>query len=339
MAGTLRASPSGVPTPACSGSTSSTWVRGGSTGVWVLPTGNTSISGLSWAPDSRRLAYTLGRGVGGQGSGYALLDTSKTGGELEQVPAPTREFDQDGRSCPVLRSLWLGRTGRFAVFAACVDRNELLVVQSRPDPHLAQQGSVLAVLPDSATHPRARRRGNGRWPPLARHDRCCDVPDRRIARDPTEPTPVPRLPGDLRPALNRPGSTLYESVGSRRTPEGSKNGRRRAAGALAGSARRADGGRRSFGRARPRQPADDPALGGRARRSQPHLLGRGCGGPQPIRRTSSRRRRCCKPGRCPGRGSKASPNAAVRPARSTRTACWPCWPTPASRGRWPRTPS
>jgi Tol biopolymer transport system component len=120
------------------------------TGVWELPTGNTAISGLSWAPDSRRLAYTLGRGVGGQGSGYALLDTSKPGGQLEQVSAATREFAQGGRTCPVLRSVWLGRTGRFAVFAACVDRNELLLVQQRPDPHAAQEGRVLATLPNSA---------------------------------------------------------------------------------------------------------------------------------------------------------------------------------------------
>jgi hypothetical protein len=120
------------------------------TGVWELPTGSTSISGLSWAPDSRRLAYTLGRGVGGQGSGYALLDTSKPGEQLEQVPAPTREVERDGRSCPVLRSVWLGRSGRFAVFAACVDRNELLLVQQRPDPNSALQGTVLATLPDSA---------------------------------------------------------------------------------------------------------------------------------------------------------------------------------------------
>jgi len=117
---------------------------------WFPPTGATGISGLSWAPDSRRLAYTLGTGVGGHGSGYEVLDTSTSPGVLAPTKPSARQIDVDGRSCQVVRSLWLGRTGRFAVFAACLDRNELLVVQVPPEPAAVQHGTVLATLPGSA---------------------------------------------------------------------------------------------------------------------------------------------------------------------------------------------
>lgn len=119
-------------------------------GEWNPPTGTTSISGLSWAPDNRRLAYTLGSGVGGRGSGYALLDTRASGGRLAATDPSARQVDLPGRTCPVVRSLWLGRTGRFAVFAACLDGNELLVVRLPADPRKVQREDVIATLPGSA---------------------------------------------------------------------------------------------------------------------------------------------------------------------------------------------
>ena len=118
--------------------------------AWAPPPGTTSITGLSWAPDSRRLSYTLGTGVGGGGSGYALLDTRQTKAQLARTSPLAREIDVDGRGCQVVRSLWLGGTGRFAVFASCLDRNELLLVSVPPQPAAVQRGRVLATLPGSA---------------------------------------------------------------------------------------------------------------------------------------------------------------------------------------------
>ena len=124
--------------------------KGALIGEWVPPPGATSISGLSWAPDSRRLAYTLGTGVGGGGSGYTLLDTRSSGIGLAPTDPLARDIAIDGRSCQVVRSLWLGRTGRFAVFASCLDRNELLLIQVPPQPPAVQRGTVIATLPGSA---------------------------------------------------------------------------------------------------------------------------------------------------------------------------------------------
>jgi dipeptidyl aminopeptidase/acylaminoacyl peptidase len=117
---------------------------------WGTPPGSTSVSGLSWAPDGRRLAYTLGTGLGGRGSGFGILDTRESGGQLDPMQPSTRSVVLGGRSCQVVRSLWLGRTGRFAVFAACVDGNQLILLQVRPQLAVVQQGKVLATLPDSA---------------------------------------------------------------------------------------------------------------------------------------------------------------------------------------------
>lgn len=119
-------------------------------GERVPPSGTTTVSGLSWAPDSRRVAYTLGSGVGGRGAGYALLDTRRSGERLPPTAPAAKQVDVDGRTCQVVRSLWLGRTGRFAVFAGCLDRNELLLVQVPPQPAAVQRGTVLATLPGSS---------------------------------------------------------------------------------------------------------------------------------------------------------------------------------------------
>jgi hypothetical protein len=119
-------------------------------GEWQPPAGTTTISGLSWAPDNRRLAYTLGSGVGGRGSGYDLLDTRAAGRRLDATEPSARDVRISGRTCQVVRSVWLGRTGQFAVFAGCLDRNELVLVRLPADPRALQHGDVLATLPGSA---------------------------------------------------------------------------------------------------------------------------------------------------------------------------------------------
>jgi Tol biopolymer transport system component len=118
--------------------------------AWRPPQRTTSITGLSWAPDSRRLAYTLGSGVGGRGSGYGLLDTRGSGGRLAPTDPSAREVVLDGQPCQVVRSIWLGRTGRFAVFAGCLAGNRLVLVDVAPEPGSAPHGAVLATVPDSA---------------------------------------------------------------------------------------------------------------------------------------------------------------------------------------------
>ena len=118
--------------------------------TWQPPAGTTTISGLSWAPDGRRLAYTLGSGVAGRGSGYALLDTRRPGGPLEDARRAARRVLVGGRGCAVVRSLWLGGTGRFAVFATCPGSADLLLVRVPPGPAAVPRGDVLASLPGSA---------------------------------------------------------------------------------------------------------------------------------------------------------------------------------------------
>jgi DNA-directed RNA polymerase specialized sigma24 family protein len=114
---------------------------------WAPAALMTAVSGLSWAPDSRQLAYTAGIDTGGGvGGGYAVLDGGGAPGRLSPPAPGTGAMRLGPERCAVDRGVWLGDSGRFAVFAYCTDSDSLYLAQV---PFLSADpvGRSLAALP------------------------------------------------------------------------------------------------------------------------------------------------------------------------------------------------
>jgi hypothetical protein len=90
--------------------------------VWELPAAQGNwITDLSWAPDGRHLTFTPGEQTGaGAGSAGATLDTQAPGTLLPDIPRP---FVPLADGCTITRRIWLGLTGKQAVYAECAPKS------------------------------------------------------------------------------------------------------------------------------------------------------------------------------------------------------------------------
>jgi hypothetical protein len=152
---------------------------------WVSPgPGITAVNGLTWSADGTRLAYTSGVNTGaGVGGGYTELDATTAGGTLSGVLPGTGQVEIDGKRCQVDRGLWLGTTGRFAVFAYCPGSDDLFLAQV-PFGATAPRGQVIASLPgESGTlFPDASVTNDGRHVLLTTGDATYRIDDGKVFR-------------------------------------------------------------------------------------------------------------------------------------------------------------
>jgi hypothetical protein len=92
----------------------------GSLQSWSLPATRAELAtGLSWAPDGRRLAYMAAqRTLTTSASGPDVLDTSPQSSATPAI-TPWAPAMKTGTTCVPEAVAWLGRSGRYAVLEAC----------------------------------------------------------------------------------------------------------------------------------------------------------------------------------------------------------------------------
>jgi hypothetical protein len=92
----------------------------GSLRSWTVPTAHADlVTGLSWAPDGRRLGYlATQRTATGSASSPGILDTARLATARPTI-TPWPPAMNTGAMCVPEAMAWLGRSGRYAVLEAC----------------------------------------------------------------------------------------------------------------------------------------------------------------------------------------------------------------------------